>query len=516
MQPETPALPGLLTSRQVAATAAAIAAVQEADAECTRWAEAESIEVVGVFRDDDRSASAYATRERDAFEETLRFLQDRRADILIVWEASRATRDLGAFVRLRDACQSAGVAYSYKGRRYDLDSPSDRFATGLDALIAERDAGDIRDRNLRTVRLNAERGRPHGRIPYGYRRTYDPTTGVLVGQTPLSEDGRTLIGEAQVLADAADALLGGATLRQVCRELNARNIPTARKPRKRTLEEDPAAVVSVWQPETLRQLLRNPSIAGRRMFRGQDIGEADWPPIVDYGKWLQLQALFSDPSRLSGSRDDRGSMPRHLLSGIARCAECTARLKATTNRSRMARAYWCRAEGCMKVTVSADRADEKVERFLLAIFARRDFRDVLASAYRRRERSDEEGPDVAALIRQQETELAQADALHDSGDMTVRAYARVSARIERKIDELKSQQAAPVRSEAVRRLLELPSLADGWKQANLMDRREVVRLLLDVRVARATIRGRTFDYNRVQVLPSELLSTGLGGLAPSD
>ena len=38
------------------------------------------------------------------------------------------------------------------------------------------------------------------------------------------------------------------------------------------------------------------------------------------------------------------------------------------------------------------------------------------------------------------------------------------------------------------------SLQDGWRNADLMDRREMVRLLLEVTIKRATVRGRTFDH----------------------
>lgn len=51
-----------------------------------------------------------------------------------------------------------------------LSHTSDSFTAILDALAAERDASDIRDRNIRTVRRNVELKGPHGRLPYGYQR----------------------------------------------------------------------------------------------------------------------------------------------------------------------------------------------------------------------------------------------------------------------------------------------------------------------------------------------------------
>lgn len=70
-------------------------------------------------------------------------------------------------------------------------------------------------------------------------------------------------------------------------------------------------------------------------------------------------------------------------------------------------------------------------------------------------------------------------------------------------------------SPALRRLLSATTLQDGWQTADLMDRREVVRLLLDVTIKRAAVRGRNFDPRRVEVRPSELLLGRDNGSASS-
>jgi site-specific DNA recombinase len=61
----------------------------------------------------------------------------------------------------------------------------------------------------------------------------------------------------------------------------------------------------------------------------------------------------------------------------------------------------------------------------------------------------------------------------------------------------------------MRRLLTATTLQDGWEKADLMDRREVVRLLVDVKIKRATVRGRIFDARRVDVSPSAVLLSGV-------
>jgi len=162
----------------------------------------------------------------------------------------------------------------------------------------------------------------------------------------------------------------------------------------------------------------------------------------------------------------------------------------------------------MRVTAAADRVDERVEGVLMALFDRPDFRGALADAQRRRESAASTGPDIPSLIAEKEAEFDAVEELREQGELTLRAYAAETKRLEDAIKSLQTQQAANVSSPALRRLLTAATLQDGWKNADLMDRREVVRLLLDVTVKRATVRGRTFDPRRVEVRPSAFMVGG--------
>lgn len=64
----------------------------------------------------------------------------RKGDVLAMWEASRAQRDLVEFVTLRNLCMEKDVRLSYQGRVLDLNEGDDRFTAGLDALLAERES----------------------------------------------------------------------------------------------------------------------------------------------------------------------------------------------------------------------------------------------------------------------------------------------------------------------------------------------------------------------------------------
>lgn len=427
-----------------------------------------------------------------------------------------------------NACADNDVTVVVSGTSYDPRKVDEWLPLIFQGVMSEAEARRIKQRNLDSVLTNAQKGTPHGRIPFGYRRVYDPKTGNLINQTPFiqvdaaGDPVRTAEGdyvpvlpeedspmalspEAQVLADAVDALLGKppATLRGICRELNAKGVPSPRKPNQKTLSENPKGVVKSWDASSLRQLLKNPTIAGRRVHRGEDIGPASWVPIVDYNKWLRLRKMLSDPERLTVTAP-RGPAPRHLLSNIALCGSCGARMKVMTTIRRMPRAYACRNEECtQKVTATAPGVEKVVEDVLLALLSRPGYRRKLAAAHQRREQAETSGPDVAELIRAKEAELSEVEEMRGKGELTLRAYAAESKRIEEAIADLREQEVAAVASPVLRKMLSAESLVKYWEDADLMDKREVIRLLLKVTVNRATKAGRIFDESRVIVEPSD-------------
>ena len=138
--------------------------------ECEAWCRPLGWHVARVIKDANRSASQWRRREREGFEEALGLIESGQYGGFVTWEPSRAGRDLAVYVQLRAACQRAGVLYLTHGRVYDLSRSDDSFMMGFEFLRAEADANTMHERQLRTVRLNAEKGRPHGRLCYGYRR----------------------------------------------------------------------------------------------------------------------------------------------------------------------------------------------------------------------------------------------------------------------------------------------------------------------------------------------------------
>ena len=102
------------------------------------WCKANGHNVIKVFTDEGISTSRLRKKTRDAWAELKDYLKP--GHLLVCWEASRHSRDLAEFVTLRELCEQRGVKLAYKGRVYDIADGDDRFMSGLDSLISERES----------------------------------------------------------------------------------------------------------------------------------------------------------------------------------------------------------------------------------------------------------------------------------------------------------------------------------------------------------------------------------------
>lgn len=440
----------------------------EQQADCRTIIEREGWDIVATFVDNDRSASRYANQERPEYRKLMRFLEQGDADVLVTWEASRTQRDLDAYVKLRDLCRTAGVLWCYSGRVYDLDRTDDAFTTGLDALLAEREASQTRDRVMRSVRANAAEGRPHGRLTYGYERVYDERSGELVEQI-IRED------QAAVVREAAQRVLAGETPYAVAQDFNTRGVPT------------PRGGQHGWDLIQIKRLCVNPAYIAKRVHRGQVVADAMWPPILDEATFYALTSKLNDPAR----RTQRDSAVKYLLSGIATCGACGGRIRARKNKNH--RAYSCIDQ--WHVTRNVVPVDAKVERVICVLLSRPDVADLF---------DVDDGAAVEARAEVAELK-ARLEAFYDAaaaGELTPQALARIEARLLPQVEAAERRARTAVVSPAVAGAAG-PDAAERWKELALPVKREVIRELVTVRILPVGQGRRTFDPDSVEITPRD-------------
>lgn len=449
--------------------------VDEQEQENNAWAQREHWTVVKVISETG-SASRFArsTHARSKWPEVVAEIQSGNYDILLTWESSRATRDLAVYADLRDLCAAAGVLWGYSGTVYDLQARSDRFRTGLDALVSEDESHRISERVLRATRARARAGEPHGKLPYGYRREYDTTTRALLRQVP---DEQT----APIVREMFERLIGGESLHAIAKDLTRRGIAPprpARTPR--------AAEGRAWIPSTVKRITMNPTNAGLRTHRGEIVGDATWPALVDRATFDAVQGILTDPTRNSRAGD---SHARWLLSGIALCGLCNGPMRTYMNRG--ARTYTC--AWCFRVTRKADQVDEHVSDRVVALLAHLNIGGPLvddAELARARDELD------ALRVRLEGFTDAAAD-----GQLSPTALVRIEGRLRPQI----AAAQAKVRHLSAPAALARFDLSDPvafWDRATLEDQRTVLRAMVRVVIQPAGRGKRIFDPSLVVVTPT--------------
>ena len=452
--------------------------------ECEAWCRPLGWRVARVIKDANRSASQWRKKEREGFDEALSLIESGQYRGFVTWEPSRAGRDLAIYVQLRAACQRAGVLYLTHGRVYDLSRSDDSFMMGFEFLRAEADANTMRERQLRTVRLNAEKGRPHGRLCYGYRRMYDEHTGTLIRQEPDPHTG-------QIVKEAARDVLAGASLWSVAMRMQDAGEPTPMQP----WADSPRG----WDTYTIRQVLQNPTIAGKRVYRGQVIGDAAWEPLISWEDFQKLQRLFADPGRrVKGG----GGMPaKTLMVHIARCHYCGRPLKrAVMRRKNKADAvkYHCHFRGCYKTTISQPGLDEYVQEVALAWFEQ-------PANLARLTASD--GDDWLEQTHAVEQELAslqqrldEAADRYAAGELPLATLTRIEQQLRPKIEQAQRALVPPISDDNIRALVTAGDVRAAWAELPLAEQRKIIKALFDVRVRCTANRGQNaFEPERVLI-----------------
>lgn len=481
-----PRLRALIYNRASADKAGQRVSVESQDRENHDFCARQGWVVVATITDNDRSASRWAVREREGYREIGAGLASGRwgrVDVFVAWESSRAQRNLADFVAFRELCEHHRMRFAYRGRVYDMGAGDDRFSTGLDALVAEREAELARERTLRSHRRSVNEGLPRSFAPYGYTRTYT-TGGRLEKQIPDPET-------SMVVQRIVRAVLAGDTLYSVAKALNHDEILPPRAHRAMLAGRDHAH--NGWSPSIIRNMLSKPSLMGMRTHNGTIVKEAAWAPIVDPDDWARVQALLRAPSRPTS----RSRTARYLLSGVGRCGVCGAWLRPLRNRGRMT--YSC---GGVNPTAPKGHVSRGVARLDAFVVARAVLlmEDPAVEARVRRGPSAPGVPGVSSAVEDLQARLAAFEEEAVAGRMSPAAFARVESRLLAELAELTAHSPTSVVPQTVLDGFG-PEAAARWEGWTLAEKRQALRVLFRIEVHPTRHGMREFDESTVELVP---------------
>jgi site-specific DNA recombinase len=443
--------------------------VREQELECRAWVEREGWTLADgrVWSDNDVSASRYSKRGRPEWQDLMQRLEAGDIDLLMVWEPSRATRDRRVWSALAAVCEERGVRFACNGRVYDLSEPDDAFQLDLFFALAARESGTTRKRVLRSTRSSALAGRPHGKLLYGYTRTYrEGRQGPeLVAQVVVDE-------QADVVREAARRVASGEALYRIAQDFNGRGLAAPRGAR--------------WEGTQIKRLCLNPAYIGKRTHHGQVVADGQWPAILDTQTFNTCRLLLTDPRR----RTNEGRSATHLLSGLARCGVCGGRVQVHKNRGY--RAYMC-VDG-FHVSRKKEHVEQYVTDVIVARLGRPDALALLA-----------EQPGEAAAVKEAEAEALtlrlQLEEFYEqaaAGLLSATGLSKVEAGLLPRIDAAERRAQPPTLAPVLKGVVGAHA-ASAWEELTFEQRRTVIALLCDVQILKGRQGARTFDPATIKI-----------------
>lgn len=419
-------------------------------------------EVVEVYKDNDLSASTKSRKPRPQYQQMLADAAAGRIRKIVAYTTSRLTRRPRENEDLIELAEQHGITFEFvNSPTFDLSTADGRqmarMLAAQDAAEAERTAERVQRAQQHAAVNGTHRGGPR---PFGFE-----------------SDGVTVrADEAEVIRTCSERLLAGVSLHALCAELEARGVLTSRG-------------LTRWRHTALAQILQRSRNAGLVTYRGEVMGPAQWPAIVDEGTWRAVCALLSNPAR---RRSVTGGRRLRLGSGLYLCGVCgdgtTVRASATRGSRRKSdpRGYRCRKAG--HLVRLGEPVDELVERVVVLRLAEPDAVALLV---------EDSAEDVAALhdtanaIRARLDELA---GLYAARVVDARQLQVGTAKLREELQQVEQLLAAASAGSALAGLAGNPDVARLWDELPIGRRAAVVDTLLTVTLLPAK-RGRQLGGN---------------------
>jgi DNA invertase Pin-like site-specific DNA recombinase len=427
--------------------------VQRQEKLCRELARSRGWEVASTYTDND--ASAYNGRRRPNYEALLADVEARRIGAVLTYHPDRLYRHPKDLERFVEVVEGAGAAVAtVTAGELDLATASGRMVARILGAVSRQESEHKGER----VRAKAAELAAAGKSNGGAR-----PFGLNGDRTTICEE------EAGLIREAARQLLAGGSLRAVHRDWASRGIEKA--------------------PWNIRRLLTSHRIAGIRSHHGVEVAEAKWPPILDRDTWEELRSLLMNPER-----DQRKEPPRRkylLTGGLTRCGRCGAGLVGRPTRG--VRRYMCARDhgGCNRTFIVAEPLEDLIREAVIVA--------VTGPAFdKARDRVNRSAPKLGAELTAAEHRLDQLAESYAAGQIGLEPYRRATTRLEARISELRAQVAADLDGVVARKL---PSgekaLLAWWDQADVTQRADVVRLVIEAVTIGPGSPGSAFDPGRV-------------------
>lgn len=443
---------------------------QRADTEAL--AERLGWDLAAVYIDND--CSAFSGKERPEYRRMLDDLKNGIITAVIAWHPDRlhrSPRELEDFIDLLEAVD-APVATCTAGD-YDLGTPEGRLVARITGSVARKESED----KSRRLRRKHEELAVAGKVSGGGNRPF----GFEADRVTVRPE------EAELLRQAARRVLAGDKLYRIVADWTEHGIQTS--------------TGAPWSTTSLKSTLVRPRVAGLREHRGEVVGKAVWPAILDEATWRQVRSVLTDPARRKNP-----VVRSYLLTGILRCQLCGAPMVAAprsgTQRKGGQRGDSIRAYGCVKTSGGCGGVfglAEPIEAVVTeAVLSALDGPALRSWRAREANGGDQSAQAAADAVAADEARLGELADMWADGQITRAEWMRSRERIEKRLDETRRHVASLNRRRPANVLGEIDNLREAWADLSLDRRQAIVSAVLDrVTLAPATGARNQFNPERV-------------------
>ncbi len=283
--------------------------------------------------------------------------------------------------------------------------------------------------------------------------------------------------EAAVIEEMARRVLLGESCRPIAADLNARGVLTSTSARARESGEADATS-GKWSGAAVADILRRPANAGLREHRGEILGRAAWPAILEEETWRAVERHFKNRASSVPVTTRR----TWLLSGLALCGSCGETMGTTGKSGPYARTvYRCRGRvnaetGKLRhcLTRKADDLDDYVAAQIVARLARDDARDLLTEDSQAVRAAAEKAETLRLRIEQLKQEFTENDDTMSPSDLR-----KMLGRLKERLAEAEALAVPSPRRPLLEGLIG-DEAGVRWEGLDMASRRAIVAEMLDV------------------------------------
>lgn len=441
--------------------------VARQEQDCRELAARRGWDVHDVYVDND--TEAFSGKPRKNWARLVADVEAGKVRAIACWHPDRLTRTPRENEDVIDLADRFGLQLGNVTGEIDLSTPAGRLIFRQFGAYARYESEHKSERQRRANTQLAASGKLHpgGKRCYGYAR-----------------DGAIIEEEAAVIRAAAKQVLAGDSIRSVLRGFNEQGIRTS--------------TGRPWSPNSLKRVLTNPRLVGKRVHKGTVVADGDWEPILDETQHQRLTSVLTSPSRRTNMRSSRAR--RYLLTGgIIRCGLCGNALQGQPSNSGKP-GYVChpnpQTNACGRIRIAAAGIEAETADRVLGRLASPTIRRRLAAQV-------QTNPDSGELLTDQlgdlEARLKQLGEDYAEGLIGRTEFHAARARVQLRIDETRVAVARAAQVESLPGGGSAEDLAQWWETASLERRRDLITVLIDhISIAPVTRRGYTgYDPDRV-------------------